>query len=237
MRQRIGLLACDSIWEPLRSAFGDYADMYGALLGATGADFELETYAVFRGELPARVDACAAWLISGSRRSVHDAEPWIATLQAFTRTAYAAGTPQVGICFGHQLLAQALGGRTERMPAGWSLGNVPVNLCAGPHEALGLPASLRLFMAHQDHVAQLPPQAEWLAAAAHCPHAAFTLGNRVLGLQAHPEFTPAFMRALTEDTSLAIPSALRMAALASYAEPDDSAALGQSIAKFLRLLD
>ncbi len=235
MKPRVGLLACDSIWEPLRSAHGDYADMYGALLRAAGADVDLQTFAAHHGELPGRVTDCDAWLISGSRAAVYaDRTPWIAELMHFARAAHAAGRPQVGVCFGHQLLAHALGGHTGPARLGWGIGNIDVSLRATPY---GPPpqAALKLFMAHQDQVTRLPPGALWLADAAHCPHAAFTLDDRVLGIQPHPEFTASFMRDMTLEETFLLPPAQRAAALASYAEPVDNGIVGPWIADFLRL--
>ncbi len=236
MRRQLGLLACDSIWEPLRSHFGDYAEMYTALLQAAGADFELKVFAVHQGVLPAHPDDCDAWLISGSRAGVYDAQPWIAALEKFARAAHAIEVPQVGICFGHQLLAQALGGRIERAATGWGLGNLEVELRGASACPAPTSGRLRLFMAHQDQVVTLPPGAQWLATAAHCRHAAFALGEQVLGIQAHPEFTPDFMREMTLEASFEVPPAVRAAALSSYAEPVDSAVIGRWIATFLGLL-
>jgi GMP synthase (glutamine-hydrolysing) len=232
---RVGLLACDRVWEPLCTAHGDYADMFAALLRGAGADFELVTYAVHAGQLPSRVDACDAWIISGSRAAVYEERPWIAGLKDFARAAYAAGTPQVGVCFGHQLLAHALGGRTERAPTGWGLGNVELTVREPGRLPVGAPARLRLFMAHQDQVVTLPPDAAWLADAPHCAHAIFALGDRVLGLQPHPEFTAGFMRDMTREDSFRLPSAQRAAALASYDAPVDNAFAGGWIVDFLGL--
>ena len=235
MRLRLGLIACDSIWEPLRSAHGDYADMYGALLRAAGADFDLQTFAAHHGELPGDVTDCDAWLISGSRAAVYDdSKSWIAALMDFVRATHAAGRPQVGVCFGHQLLAHALGGHTGPAPAGWGIGNIDVRLRATPAGAPPL-ATLNLFMAHQDQVTRLPPGARWLAEAAHCPHAAFSLDDCVLGIQPHPEFTAAFMRDMTLEASFMLPPARRAAALASYARPVDNDRVGPWLADFLRL--
>jgi len=232
---RLGLLACDSIWEPLRSAHGDYAEMYSAMLREAGADFELVTYAAHAGELPATTDECDAWIISGSRAAVYEDRPWIAALLGFARAARDAGVPQVGVCFGHQLLAHALGGRAERAPGGWGIGNIELSLRAPLVPEAAFPARIRLFMAHQDQVVALPPGGELLAEAAHCAHAMFRVGDRVLGIQPHPEFTAGFMRAMTAEDSFKLPTLLREQALASYGEPVDNPLVGGWIADFLGL--
>lgn len=234
-QRRIGLLACDSIWEPLRGQHGDYAEMYGALLQAAGARFELQIYPVHAGKLPAAVSDCDGWLISGSRAGVHDPLPWIAPLQQFVRDAYAVGTPLVGVCFGHQLLAQALGGQVERAAGGWGLGNLEISVLATPSGGLPPPAPFRLFMAHQDQVVALPPDAHLLATAAHCPHAMFAISDRVLGIQPHPEFTASFMVSMTEEVSFLVPEPLRQRALESYRLPVDGRVVGNWMADFLAL--
>jgi GMP synthase (glutamine-hydrolysing) len=232
---RLGLLACDSLWESLRSAHGDYAEMYSALLCATGAEFELVTWAVYAGELPASSQVCDAWLVSGSRASAFEDRPWIAALLDFVRATHTAGVRQVGTCFGHQVLAHALGGRVERAAGGWGLGNVELTLRERAAVPLDVPDRPQHFMAHQDQVIKLPPGAVWLAEAPHCPHAMFALGGSTLGIQPHPEFSAEFMRDMTLDHSLKLPEALRAQALASYTAPVDSLVVGSWNARFLGL--
>lgn len=234
MTRRLGLLACDSIWEPLRTRHGDYADMIAAWLRDAGAHVELVNYAVHAGELPTRVDACDAWVLSGSRAGVYEELPWIPPLIDFVRAAHGARRSLLGICFGHQLLAHALGGRTERAPGGWGIGRLRVALRTTP---AGPPpqAALDLFMAHQDQVMALPPGAVWLGAADHCPHAMFALGSHVLGLQPHPEFTASFMDEMTRDESFRLSPAQRATALASYAGAADNRLVGRWAAHFLGL--
>lgn len=233
--KRLGLLACDSLWEPLRTDFGDYAEMFAALLEAAGARFDLVVYPVYRQTLPPAVDACDAWLVSGSRAGVYESLPWIAPLLDFVRATHRAGHPQAGICFGHQVLAHALGGRTEKAPYGWSIGNIATTLLARPAWLGATPARLDLHMAHQDQVVRLPPGALHLATTAHCHYAGFTLDDCVLGLQAHPEFTTDFMCAMTTDRSFEVADAIRDAAMNTYTRPAASATVAQWLVRFLRL--
>ena len=118
----VGLLECDHVDERFRDATdGDYLELFGRLFGAHVPDLELRPFDVVGGELPDGPEVCDGWVCTGSRHSAYDDLPWIADLQAFIREVAAAGRPFVGICFGHQVLAQALGGRVERA-SGWGAG-------------------------------------------------------------------------------------------------------------------
>jgi len=222
---RVGLLMCDHVDAQFRGVTGgDYDDMFAALLAPSPvADVEFVTYDVVGGELPTAAMECDAWLLTGSRFSAYDDEAWIHALGAFVRDLHAANAPTVGICFGHQLLAHALGGRVERAATGWGVG---AQLVDGK-----LPGRL-LFM-HQDQVVELPDGAETMGIAAHCPIAAFSFGS-VLGIQGHPEFTTEYERALLDHRVSSIGPDVTAAAIASLAEPTDETAIARYILAFMR---
>ncbi|MSQ66943.1 MAG: hypothetical protein EXR83_01935 [Gammaproteobacteria bacterium] len=235
MIPRLGLLVCDVIWEPLRGRHGDYPDMFNALLDAAGARFDLVPYATHRGVLPASPQECDAWLISGSRTAVYEPVSWMAPLTACVRSIVGTGAPLVGICFGHQLLASTFGGHTMRSNEGWGLGNIEHQVHR-PMPGLAWPSGLlKLHMAHQDQVLTLPPDAQIIASTAHCPQAIFTLGERMLGIQAHPEFTSDFMREMTLEETFDIPPAIRALALESYQNAPDQAPFAHLLTDFLGL--
>ena len=119
---RIGILLAERTPEPLRPRHGPYEALYEQWLDGRG--FVFATHAVRDGFLPSAVDAADAWLVTGSACSAYDDEAWIPPLEQFVRDAVDAGGPVIGICFGHQLVAQALGGTVERSPAGWTVGAV-----------------------------------------------------------------------------------------------------------------
>ncbi len=197
-------------------------------------DWTLREYRVTEGELPATADACGAYLLTGSPQGVYDGHPWIDSLVAFICDAFVAGRPMIGICFGHQLLAHALGGRAEKAAGGWGLGLETVDMKAGPDWLFPSQDNINLHFCHQDQVTVLPPKAVRLGGSTRCPHAIFAIENRVLGIQGHPEFTPKFMAGLVEQMRPKVGDELadRAASGLAAARPDNDI-LARWIVNFL----
>lgn len=231
---RIGLLQCGHLHPDLAPEFGDYPELFGELLAGRG--LELQTWDVVAGPVPASVHECDGWLVSGSADSVYDELPWIHAVEQFLRDVMAEGVPLVAICFGHQLLAQALGGRVERSDAGWGVGAHDYQL-VGPPPAWMVPAPVdghvRLIASHQDQVVELPAGAEVLARTEHCPVAAYALGPNALAIQPHPEFSPEISRGLVERRRDRIGAATADAALASLGQPIEQGEVAAWMANFL----
>jgi len=155
--------------------------------------FRYAGYDVARGQFPVSLDDCDAYIISGSPRGAYDSDGWIAELSDFIRAAFQGGKKLVGICFGHQILAQALGGRVEKSKEGWGLGLKSFEIAAEKPWLTANSGQCSLYFVHQDQVIQLPPEAELLGGNEFCPNTLFVIGNQVLGIQGHPEFTPEIM--------------------------------------------
>jgi GMP synthase-like glutamine amidotransferase len=119
---KIGILKTDAVRPEWVPEFGEYPDMFIALLGELDPTLEFSVYDVEQGEYPADIDEVDAYLITGSKSSVYEDKPWIARLIDFVRELHRRGKKLVGICFGHQLVAQALGGKTEKSAKGWGVG-------------------------------------------------------------------------------------------------------------------
>ena len=156
-------------------------------------DLELVEYRITEGEFPDSAESCDAYLITGSPKGAYDNDPWIAQLADFIRDSHAQKAQMVGICFGHQILAHALGGRAEKSEKGWGMGAQPVAILA---EKTWMTPSLpqgQFYFCHQDQVTALPDGAERLAGNAFCPNGMFMLGDNILGMQLHPEFTERIM--------------------------------------------
>lgn len=184
---KIGILQTGRSPDELRAKHGDYDELFVRLLGGQG--FEFKTFPVLDGVLPTQINEAEGWLITGSKFGVYEDHDWIAPLEEFLRRAFAAEVPIVGVCFGHQILAQALGGRVEKFGGGWSVG-------ATNYEGNG--GSDTVMAWHQDQVIIPPAEAKVLASSESCKFAMLSYGNRALTVQPHPEFTADFMADLLE---------------------------------------
>ncbi|WP_458735186.1 glutamine amidotransferase-related protein [Zobellella taiwanensis] len=191
---QLGLLLCDHTDEDFRRRGGDYPDLFLERIHEVEPAARLEVFDAAAGELPAPDMALDGWIISGARYDAFGDAPWLARLRERLAGLLARGQRVAGVCFGHQLLALMHGGRVARAPAGWGIGN------HGYHWRRPGPAlpDYRLLVSHQDQVLALPPDAERLAGSPFCPNAAFTLGDKVMGVQGHPEFNVDYARFLLD---------------------------------------
>jgi len=192
----IGVLETGRLPEELTSDHGDYPAMVSAWIGADQADYKV--FAALDGVLPDTPEAADLWVITGSRFGAYEDHPWIPPLEDFIRACRDAGRPMMGICFGHQIIAQALGGVVRKSAKGWGLGiheYAPVNW----PDALGpAPDSLAIQAFHQDQVEELPEGAERIAQSAFCENAALWYPGFAFTVQGHPEFATPYARALLE---------------------------------------
>ena len=224
----IGLLRTGAPPGDLAARFGSYDDMFARLLGP---GCSVRAYDVAAGRLPARPGAHPAFLITGSPAGVYEPLPWISPLLDFLRAARGQAK-LVGICFGHQAMAEAWGGRVEKSERGWAVGLQDYELVArrgwmgaAPPERIAVPVS------HQDRVTIAPPGAQVLAHSAFSPFGILAWGEDALSMQFHPEFEPDYARALIEHRRARLPAP--DAALASLDRADDRALVAKWIRAFL----
>lgn len=183
----IGILQCGAF--PTADGFPDrtYDELYATLLAGRGLSFR--SWKVFEMEFPSNVHEAEGWLITGSRHGAYEDLPFIAPLENFIRKAERVRTPMVGICFGHQIMAQAFGGRVEKFTGGWSVGLVEYKIDG---------EQVPLNAWHQDQVVDKPEAAEVIGSNDFCQFAALTYGSHGFSMQPHPEFDAEAVRLLLE---------------------------------------
>jgi GMP synthase-like glutamine amidotransferase len=220
----IGILQTGHAPDAVRPDHGDYPDLFQRLLAGQG--FTFRTFAVVDGQFPAGPGDADGWLITGSRFGAYEDHPWIPPLEDLIRAIRAAGKPLVGICFGHQIIAQALGGKVEKFAGGWSVGRTE-------YDFGGETVALNAW--HQDQVTVRPDGAQVCATSDFCENAALVYGDRIFTVQAHPEFHRGFTADLIEKRGRGlVPDPLLDAATDRLSLPLDDERLGQRIADFLR---
>jgi GMP synthase (glutamine-hydrolysing) len=185
---RVGLLVVGHIDPRSTHIAGDYPALFATLLDGHG--IELVTYDLDAGRFPASITECDGWLCSPSRSSAYDDLPWRADAEDLLRDLVAHEHPYVGICFGHQLLAQALGAPVRRAADGWQVGVHEYELLARPGWMRPRTDRLALIASHEDQVTALPDGATLLARSVGCPVAGLLVGDRAWSLQPHPELVP-----------------------------------------------
>ncbi len=195
---KLGILKTDAVRPEWVPDFGEYPDMFIGLLGEVDPDLEFRVYDVEQGQYPADIDEVDAYLITGSKSSVYDDKPWIATLMDFVRELDRRRKKLVGICFGHQLVAQALGGKTEKSTKGWGVGlhTHRFNQIPRWHDDEAL--DFDILVSHQDQVVSNATGAQVLASSEFCENAVCQIGDHILTFQGHPEFVPEYSREIME---------------------------------------
>jgi GMP synthase (glutamine-hydrolysing) len=221
---KIGILQTGRSPDELANRHHDYDGLFRTLLADHG--FAFDTYAVLDGEFPSASNAADGWLITGSRFGAYEEHDWIAPLEALIRDIHISRLPMIGVCFGHQIIAQTLGGKVEKFTRGWAIGPTDYTTLDG--------GTLRLNAWHQDQVVELPEGAECIASNAFCENAVLSYGDSILTFQAHPEFTMDFVQALFDVRQGVLPKDTATAAAAylkSAAPPDNISA---KIARFFK---
>lgn len=182
---KIGILQTGHAPDTLIDRTGDYDEIFARMLGGHGLSFQ--NFAVVDGQFPASAGVADGWLITGSRHGAYDGLSWIAQLEELVREIDALGLPLIGICFGHQIIAQALGGKVEKFAGGWAVGRTEYN--QGDR-------ILTLYAWHLDQVTRRPDGARVLASNDFCENAILAYGDTIWTIQPHPEFDAAFVDGL-----------------------------------------
>lgn len=227
----VGLLQAGYVQSLIASDHGDYPELFAALLAPH--QINITTTDLQRDGMP-DPDSARAWIVSGSANSAYEDLTWIRDLEEFARLVVERGDLVVGICFGHQVLAQAFGGRVEKAEVGWGIGVHQYSLVdPAPSWTGAMPNPVGIVASHQDQVTVLPSGAKTWLTSEFCPNAGYVMG-KVMTIQPHPEFTAEFSEALTVARRERIGAEVSDKALASLSRPVHNAEVGKWIANFLR---
>ncbi|REG86661.1 glutamine amidotransferase-related protein [Marinomonas pollencensis] len=195
---KIGILVVGLTAQSLLPTFGSYSDRFVTLLKEQDANFEFDAFEVCNHQYPTGVDQCDAWLITGSKSNLDEQLPWMLWLSEFIVQINAQKRPLIGICFGHQIIADALGGKVACYEGGWGVGIHRYQFVGNDSLLPTHLASFAICAMHQYQVVAKPEPARVFARSDFCQYAGLLYDQHILTLQGHPEFNKAYEVALIE---------------------------------------
>lgn len=221
---KIGILQTGHAPDNLLDSMGDYDQIYQEMLA--GPDFEFDAYAVVDNQFPTGADAADGWIITGSRHGAYEDHAWIKPLEALIRDIVARKQPLIGVCFGHQVIAQALGGKVEKFAGGWAVGRTDYQLGD---------KTVTLNAWHQDQVTELPEGARVLGGNDFCKNAILAYGDTVWTVQPHPEYNAEFIDGLIRTRGRGVvPDDVLAAAAEKLNGPTSNSDIAEHMADFFR---
>jgi len=237
MTRRIAILNNNTDTSAFAQRFADDGQKVAAGLRMHRPDWHCEVWHAHGDELPPDPDDYQGWVLTGSVASVNDGAPWMARLAMLVRHLHRRRVPLVGLCFGHQMVAHALGGRVGPSPGGWRIGSAATHYRAEHIAGLAWmqppQATITLFAAHQEQVLQPPPEATVLGGDDFAPAAALLVGQHIFTTQYHPELSREFMLALLDAYGTLWPAPLVAQARQQVQQPVDAALFMRWATQFL----
>ena len=185
----IGILLTDHVAEDLQENHGDQNDFYHRIFSEAHKDINLKIFDVTVDEYPQNIDDCDGYLITGSKLSVYDDVQWIRDLEVFINLLHSKKKSLLGVCFGHQLIAKALGGEVTKSKEGWVLGLQKYTFHNNFPWLENINEDIKLIHSHQDQVINLPEGTTLVASNELVPNAMYFVEDHIMSIQGHPEFT------------------------------------------------
>lgn len=230
----IGILEADELAEDVIRRYGRYAETFEHLLSGVDRQLAFKTYHVTREQYPQDIHECDAYLMTGSKYSVYDDIHWIHWLQQFVIDCVEQQKKLIGICFGHQLVAQALGGAVHKHDKGWGIGLASSEVTHAPNWLTPRQDQFNLLVSHQDQVTRLPRQASLIATNEFCPIAGYQVDHSILTFQGHPEFNRDYIEHLMTQRRQDIGEQAYQLAMQSLQHDEDNELVAQWIVNFIR---
>lgn len=196
---KINILICDTFSGLLPANIPDYQSLFFNLFDGLTENIEYKIFKTFEKELPQNLNKDELYIIPGSQSGAYENKDWIRFLFTFIQEIDKRKIPLVGICFGHQVIAQALGGKVEKSDKGWGIGIRESELLTADALSIFPGGKMQLLYNHNDQVIELPKEAECIATSDFCRYEGFTIGNHILTFQGHPEYTKDYCKYLLEN--------------------------------------
>ncbi|MBT4792266.1 MAG: type 1 glutamine amidotransferase [Halobacteriovoraceae bacterium] len=231
----IGILNAYHFDKDPNSYQKDYSPMLNQYLKKFLTDQSFREYNVAQGQFPKSVNECDGWIVTGSPASCYDENKWILQLIEFTQKCHQRKKKLLGICFGHQLIALALGGEVQNSNKGWGVGIKSFTITKHKSWMSGGKKSMSLLFSHKDQVTKLPPNSTLLAADDFCPYQMYSIEDHIFSLQGHPEFSKEYAKKRYDTRAQLLGKQVYDVAIDSLSEPMDSELFAHWIKIFFTL--
>jgi GMP synthase-like glutamine amidotransferase len=232
---KAAILKCDEVLEVFRPPFTDYSDMIQDMFAAVDDSIEFDIFDCRAGQYPDQPDAYDFFITTGSRAGAYEDLPWVKPLIEFIKQLDRKKIKLIGICFGHQVIAEALGGKVEKSDKGWGVGIASNSIVNTPAWMVPAKTELNILVSHQDQVIQLPEQAQVIARTDFCPNFFIQWSEHFISVQGHPEWQPEYSKALMNYRKNIIPHDTIEAAMQTLQTPADNRLFTQWMLNFITM--